>query len=81
MHDTYVFDETSRFSPDAREVVNHARCYNRVSGQLCSGWLHSAELHHWRWQFSLDNCGPGKMGAKPARTRVQTRLVNFYGSR
>jgi CubicO group peptidase (beta-lactamase class C family) len=32
MHDTYVFDETSRFSPDAREVVNHARCYNRVSG-------------------------------------------------
>ena len=33
MKDTYVFDEVSRFSPDAPEVVNHAKCYNRVSGQ------------------------------------------------
>jgi CubicO group peptidase (beta-lactamase class C family) len=33
MTDTYVFDETSRFSPKAPEVVNHARCYNRVTGQ------------------------------------------------
>jgi CubicO group peptidase (beta-lactamase class C family) len=33
MKDTYVFDEISRFSPDAPEIINHARCYNRVSGQ------------------------------------------------
>ena len=33
MKDTYVFDEVSGFSDDAPEVVNHARCYNRVSGQ------------------------------------------------
>lgn len=33
MKDTYVFDEVSDFSEDAPEVVNHARCYNRVSGQ------------------------------------------------
>jgi len=32
MKDTYVFDEVSNFSDDAPEVVNHARCYNRVSG-------------------------------------------------
>jgi CubicO group peptidase (beta-lactamase class C family) len=31
MKDTYVFDEISRFSPNAPEVVNHARCYNRGS--------------------------------------------------
>ena len=33
MKDTYLFDEVSGFSDDAPEVVNHARCYNRVSGQ------------------------------------------------
>ena len=33
MKDTYVFDEVSRFSPDAPEIVNHAKCYNHVSGQ------------------------------------------------
>jgi CubicO group peptidase (beta-lactamase class C family) len=33
MKDTYVFDEASAFSDDAPEIVNHARCYNRVSGQ------------------------------------------------
>jgi CubicO group peptidase (beta-lactamase class C family) len=33
MKNTYVFDEVSDFSEDAPEVVNHARCYNRVSGR------------------------------------------------
>jgi CubicO group peptidase (beta-lactamase class C family) len=33
MEDTYVFDEVSDFFDDAPEVVNHARCYNRVGGQ------------------------------------------------
>lgn len=33
MKDTYVFDELSRFSPGAPEIVNHAKCYNHVSGQ------------------------------------------------
>jgi CubicO group peptidase (beta-lactamase class C family) len=33
MKGTYVFDEVSDFSDDAPEIVNHARNYNRVSGQ------------------------------------------------
>jgi len=33
MNDTYIFDELSRFSAKAREIANHARCYNRVSGK------------------------------------------------
>jgi CubicO group peptidase (beta-lactamase class C family) len=33
MKDTYVFDDVSAFSDDAPEVVNHARCYNHVSGR------------------------------------------------
>lgn len=34
MPHTYVFDELSRFSHDAPEIVNHARCYNRVNGRF-----------------------------------------------
>jgi CubicO group peptidase (beta-lactamase class C family) len=33
MKHTYLFDEVSDFAGDAPEVVNHARCYNHVSGQ------------------------------------------------
>jgi CubicO group peptidase (beta-lactamase class C family) len=33
MEHTYVFDEATDFSEDAPEVINHARNYNRVSGQ------------------------------------------------
>ena len=33
MNDTYIFDEACRFSRDAPEVVNHARCYNLVDGK------------------------------------------------
>jgi CubicO group peptidase (beta-lactamase class C family) len=33
MKNTYVFDELSGFPDSAPEVVNHARCYNRVSGR------------------------------------------------
>ena len=32
MESTYVFDELSRFSPDAPQITNHAKCYNRVRG-------------------------------------------------
>jgi CubicO group peptidase (beta-lactamase class C family) len=33
MKDTYIFDQASRFSLKAPEVVNHAKCYNHVSGK------------------------------------------------
>lgn len=33
MKDTFVFDETCNFAKDAPQVVNHARCYNRVKGK------------------------------------------------
>jgi CubicO group peptidase (beta-lactamase class C family) len=34
MPHTYVFDELSRFSTGAPEIVNHAKCYNRVSDRF-----------------------------------------------
>jgi CubicO group peptidase (beta-lactamase class C family) len=65
MKDTYVFDEVSRFSPKAREVVNHAKCYNRVSGRFIpvgytplnfitgDGNVHSTIRDLLRWELSL----------------------------
>ncbi len=34
MPHSYVFDELSRFSSNAPEVVNHAKCYNRVGDRF-----------------------------------------------
>lgn len=65
MKDTYVFDEVSRFSPKAREVVNHAKCYNRVNGRFVpvgytplnfttgDGNVHSTITDLLRWELSL----------------------------
>jgi CubicO group peptidase (beta-lactamase class C family) len=65
MKDTYVFDETSRFSADAREIINHAKCYNRVNGRFVpvgytplnfitgDGNVHSTIKDLLRWELSL----------------------------
>jgi CubicO group peptidase (beta-lactamase class C family) len=65
MKDTYVFDEASRFSSRAREVVNHAKCYNRVGGRFVpvgytplnfitgDGNVHSTIKDLLRWELSL----------------------------
>jgi CubicO group peptidase (beta-lactamase class C family) len=65
MKDTYVFDEASRFSPDAPEIVNHAKCYNRVSGHFVpvgytplnfitgDGNIHSTIVDLAKWERNL----------------------------
>lgn len=66
MNDTYVFDEASRFSRDAPEIVNHARCYNLVNGQgfvpvgytpmnftTGDGNVHSTIIDLARWETNL----------------------------
>lgn len=65
MDNTYVFDEDSRFPADAREVINHAKCYNRVNGRFVpvgytplnfitgDGNLHSTIIDLLRWELSL----------------------------
>lgn len=65
MKDTYVFDEVSRFPRGAREIVNHAKCYNRVSGRFVpvgytplnfitgDGNVHSTIRDLLRWELSL----------------------------
>ena len=65
MKDTYVFDDVSRLSPKAREVVNHAKCYNRVNRRFVpvgytplnfitgDGNVHSTIKDLLRWELSL----------------------------
>jgi CubicO group peptidase (beta-lactamase class C family) len=65
MKDTYVFDEASRFPPGARQIVNHAKCYNRVDGRFVpvgytrlnyitgDGNVHSTIKDLLRWELSL----------------------------
>jgi|GEM_PF-1096655 len=66
MNDTYVFDERSRFANDAREIVNHAKCYNHVKGRgfvpvgytplnfiFGDGNVHSTILDLLRWETHL----------------------------
>lgn len=66
MNDTFVFDERSRFSSDAPEIVNHARCYNHLKGRgfvpvgytplnfiTGDGNVHSTILDLLRWELHL----------------------------
>jgi CubicO group peptidase (beta-lactamase class C family) len=65
MHDTFMFDEVCRFSPDAPQIVNHAKCYNRVGGRFVpvgytplnfitgDGNVHSTIRDLLRWELSL----------------------------
>lgn len=66
MNDTYVFDEGSHFSANARQIVNHAKCYNRVKngGFVPVGYtplnfitgdgnVHSSIKDLLRWELSL----------------------------
>ncbi len=65
MKDTYVFDEGCRFAAGARQIVNHAKCYNRVNGRFVpvgytplnfitgDGNVHSTIKDLLRWELSL----------------------------
>ena len=65
MKDSYVFDEASRFAPGARQLVNHAKCYNRVDGRYVpvgytplnfitgDGNVHSTIKDLLRWELTL----------------------------
>jgi len=93
MHDTYVFDETSRFPPDARQVVNHARCYNHVSGHFVpvgytplnfitgDGNFHSTIVDLAKWERNLHELEFNPISEllwKPVK--VKSRKKQNYGA-
>ena len=66
MQDTYLFDESRSFSKDARELVNHARCYNRTRDKgfvpvgytrlnfiYGDGNVHSTIMDLMKWELAL----------------------------
>jgi CubicO group peptidase (beta-lactamase class C family) len=66
MNDTYMFDEARDFKPNAPQLVNHARCYNRVRGQgfvpvgytrlnfiYGDGNVHSTITDLMKWEVAL----------------------------
>ena len=93
MEATYVFDETSRFSADAREIVNHARCYNRMSGHFVpvgytplnfitgDGNFHSTIVDLAKWERNLH-----ELEFNPVRellwtpVKVKSRKKQNYGA-
>ncbi|HKO45222.1 MAG TPA: serine hydrolase domain-containing protein [Pyrinomonadaceae bacterium] len=66
MQDTYLFDESRSFPKDARELVNHARCYSRVRDRgfvpvgytrlnfiYGDGNVHSTIMDLMKWELAL----------------------------
>ncbi|HJY30789.1 MAG TPA: serine hydrolase domain-containing protein [Pyrinomonadaceae bacterium] len=65
MKDSYAFDESVSFPAGARQIVNHAKCYNRVNGRFVpvgytplnfitgDGNVHSTIKDLLRWELSL----------------------------
>ncbi|MEP6570229.1 MAG: serine hydrolase domain-containing protein [Acidobacteriota bacterium] len=77
MNDTFVFDETCVFPRDAPEVLNHARCYNRLKAEgfvpvgytplnfiYGDGNVHSTIMDLARWEMNLQNIDYGAMYTK-----------------
>jgi CubicO group peptidase (beta-lactamase class C family) len=83
MDNTFVFDETSRFATDAPEVVNHAKCYNRVKGHgfvpvgytplnfiYGDGNIHSTILDLAKWDFNLQSIDYAAIAARKESDRA-----------
>ena len=77
MDSTFVFDENSLFAKDAPEVMNHARCYNRVKGKgfvpvgytpmnfiYGDGNIHSTIVDLAKWEMNLQNIDYGAICTK-----------------
>ena len=80
MNDTYLFDEARAFPKDAPQLVNHARCYNRVRGEgfvpvgytplnyiYGDGNIHSTILDLMKWEVALHRLDYHTMCSTPER--------------
>lgn len=78
MKHTYLFDEARAFPKDAPELVNHARCYNRVRGEgfvpvgytrlnyiYGDGNVHSTIMDLLKWEVALHRMDYHTMSSSP----------------
>ena len=93
MTHTYVFDEASRFAPDAPEIVNHAKCYNRVSGHFVpvgytplnfingDGNVHSTIVDLAKWDRNLHELESNPVSDLMwTPIKVRSRRKQHYGA-
>lgn len=93
MESTYVFDEASRFSPNAPEIVNHAKCYNRVSGRFVpvgytplnfingDGNVHSTIVDLAKWDRNLHELESNPISELLwTPVKVRSRRKQSYGA-
>ncbi|HEV7797902.1 MAG TPA: serine hydrolase domain-containing protein, partial [Pyrinomonadaceae bacterium] len=77
LKNTYVFDGVQAFDKDAPEIINHARCYNRVKGERFvpvgytplnfingDGNVHSNILDLAQWDLNLNRLDYGALNAE-----------------
>ncbi|MGH9873471.1 MAG: serine hydrolase domain-containing protein [Pyrinomonadaceae bacterium] len=78
MKDTYLFDEARAFPKNAPQLVNHARCYNRVRGEgfvpvgytrlnyiYGDGNVHSTIMDLMKWEVALHRLDYHTMCSSP----------------
>ena len=80
MKHTYLFDEARAFPENAPQLVNHARCYNRVPGEgfvpvgytplnyiYGDGNVHSTIMDLVKWEVALHRLDYHTMSSSPER--------------
>ena len=88
MDATFVFDEASGFANDAPEVVNHARCYNRLKGKgfvpvgytpmnfiYGDGNIHSTIVDLAKWDSNLQRLDYAALCTKEETDKVALNQV------
>lgn len=87
MTDTFLFDESSRFSKKAPQVVNHARCYNRTSeGFIPVGYtplnfiygdgnIHSTIVDLAKWDLRLEQLEHASICAEDKKEQHEAKRI------
>ena len=90
MEDTYMFDEARTFPKNAPQLINHAKCYNRVRGQgfvpvgytplnfiYGDGNVHSTILDLARWEVHLHRLDYATMCSRLETGECYAELKKF----
>ena len=88
MKHTYLFDEARAFPKNAPQLVNHARCYNRVRGEgfvpvgytrlnfmYGDGNVHSTIMDLLKWEVALHRLDYHTMSATPERGYADLKRI------
>jgi CubicO group peptidase (beta-lactamase class C family) len=88
MTETFLFDEAQDFPKDAPQILNHARCYNRVRGEgfvpvgytplnyiYGDGNVHSTIMDLLKWEVALHRLDYHTMCSTPERGYADLKRI------